>query len=229
MKEWPEEALLRQEREVEDLLETVPAEVIGSRICRARKRQGLSIRDLALRANVNKNSIVRLENGGKPQALTLLKVCAALGYHVATIAHPATDGEEVVSVHHRSDDLWYDMLDFSAGPIAERPLSMAERATLGLPSPILMLKNRLETGQILTRVIELYAPSPARSHLGEEMVYVLSGVAEITVGNQAVRLEVGESATFWSSEEHVYAPAEGSPLPVQLLSVTVHTANSKAD
>lgn len=220
--------LLRQEREVEELLATVASEVIGSRLCRARKRQGLSVRDLAARANVNKNSVVRLENGGMPQPLTLLKICAALGLHVATIAQPAQEDGELVSVHRHEDDRWYDMLDFAAGPLAERPLTEKERRELGLATPILMLKNRLETGQILTRVIELYEASPARSHLGEEMVYVLSGRATITIGRQVVHLDCGESATFWSSEEHIYAPAEGSVLPVRLLSATVHTANSKS-
>lgn len=91
-----------------------------------------------------------------------------------------------------------------------------------MPSAILMMTNRLEKGQILTRVIELYEPTPARSHLGEEMVYVLEGSIRLSVGSEAVVLECGESATFWSSEQHIYAPAAGSALPARVLSVTVH-------
>lgn len=215
-------SVLRQEEEVVELLKTVPSEVVGDRLSRARRRQGLSIRDLADRANVNKNSVVRLEKGGMPQPLTVVKICEALGLHVATIAHPASDEVEFLSIHRREDDRWFDLTDFAAGPLAEGPLEPKARAELGVPAQILMQTNRLEKGQLLTRIIEVYDASPARSHLGEEMVYVLEGRIRLTVGSETVDLEVGESATFWSSEQHVYAPAPDSPIPARLLSVTIH-------
>ena len=219
--------VLGQEDEVGELLRTVPPGVVGARLSRARKRQGLSIRDLADRAHVNKNSVVRLEKGGTPQAMTVVKICEALGLHVATIAHPSPDEGEILSVHRGEDDRWYDLMDFGAGPVADRSLTLAERKQLNLPAPILMMRNHLEKGQILTRVIELYDATPARSHLGEEMVYVLEGRVSLSVGSESVTLEQGESATFWSSEQHIYAPAEGSALPARVLSVTVHARNEQ--
>jgi quercetin dioxygenase-like cupin family protein len=51
------------------------------------------------------------------------------------------------------------------------------------------------------------------------MVYVLKGTARIKVGEEVFNLEEGESATFWSSEAHSYAPAEGAKLPVRVLSI----------
>jgi transcriptional regulator with XRE-family HTH domain len=217
--------LLRQEKDAEELVRSVSSEVLGARLARARQRQGLSIRELATAAGVNKNSVVRVEKGGVPQPLTVLKLCAAMNIHLASLAEPEKGENEVVAVHRREDDRWHDITKFGAGPVEDRPLSAEERAELarqGIQSPMLILKNRLELGQILPNVIELYGPSPTRSHPGEEMVYVLKGAATITVGNRQFDLAEGEAATFYCSEEHTYAPAKGAELPVRLLSVTVH-------
>lgn len=209
---------------MEALLRSVPPEVVGARLRRARTRMGLSIRDLAARANVSKNSVVRLEAGGMPQAMTVVKLCAALGVHVASIAKPTADEGQIVAIHRREDDRWYDLTDFAAGPIASHPLTEKERGAhvgRGVKVPLLILTSRLETGRLLPTVIELYRESERRSHSGEEMVYVLKGKAQIVVGPETFTLEEGESATFWSAEEHSYAPAEGAELPVRVLSVRI--------
>jgi transcriptional regulator with XRE-family HTH domain len=219
------EELLRQARDVEELLRSVPVEIVGARLHRARQRLGLSIRELAAAASLNKNSIVHLEKGGVPQPMTVLKVCAALGIHVASLVKPSPTEAEIVAIHRRSDDRWYDMTNLGAGPVADHPLSEEERRNLaegGVATPMLMLKNRLETGQMMPDVLELYKESETRSHVGEEMIYVLQGRAAVTVGSQSFELDEGECATFWSAEEHRYAPANGSKLPVRLLSITIH-------
>jgi transcriptional regulator with XRE-family HTH domain len=223
--------LLRQQRNIEELLKSVAPEVIGPRLGRIRQRLGMSVRDLAAAAGVNKNSVIRLEKGGAPLPLTVLKICAAMGVHVATIANPEHSDGEIVAIHRSQDDRWYDLADLSSGPVADRPLEESERRKLaeaGLESPMLMLKGRLETGQLIPNVIELYGQSERRSHMGEEMVYVLKGTARITVGPQSFDLAEGECATFWSSEEHFYAPAEGADLPVRVLSVTNHRGPARS-
>jgi quercetin dioxygenase-like cupin family protein/DNA-binding XRE family transcriptional regulator len=184
---------------------------------------GLSIRDLAATAEVSKNSVVRVEQGGTPQPTTILKLCAALGIHVASLAKPPSDAHSM-AIHRHEDDRWYDLTDFGAGPLADRPLSSEERREFvgaGAQVPLLILKNRLETGRLLPTVIELYQESERRSHPGEEMAYVLEGTARILVGDEEVVLQAGECVTFWSAEEHAYAPAGGSPLPVRVLSIRI--------
>lgn len=216
--------MLRQEREVAELLRSVSSEIVGARLRRARQRMGLSIRDLAASANVSKNSVVRLEQGGSPHSMTVVKLCAAMGIHVASIAKPAADEGQIVAIHRKEDDRWFDLTDFAAGPLAEGPLSESERkdrVRRGVKVPLLILKNRLETGRLLPTVIELYQASERRSHSGEEMVYVLKGTARISVGSESFDLGEGETATFWSAEEHAYAPAEGTKLPVRVLSVRI--------
>ncbi|MGV3613974.1 MAG: helix-turn-helix domain-containing protein [Fimbriimonas sp.] len=218
LREWKE-----REEETQRLLAQVPAAVIGARLRRARQRMGLSIRDLAATAAVSKNSVVRLEGGGTPHPTTVLKLCAALGVHVASLAKPPSDAQ-TMAVHRHEDDRWYDLTDFGAGPLADRPLDAEERrgfVDAGARVPLLILKSRLETGRLLPTVIELYQESERRSHAGEEMAYVLSGTARILIGAEEVTLREGECVTFWSAEEHAYAPAEGSPLPVRVLSIRI--------
>jgi transcriptional regulator with XRE-family HTH domain len=214
---------LKREAEAQELLRQVPPSVVGARLRRARLRMGLSIRDLAAQAGVSKNSVVRVEQGGVPNVMTVLKLCAAMGIHVASLAKPTSESQ-IIAVHRTEDDRWYDLTDFGAGPLGgeDRPLSERERRDFvdnGAQVPLLILKSRLDTGRLLPTVIELYNESERRSHPGEEMVYVLKGTAKIMVGSETLTLTEGESATFWSSEEHAYAPAEGSELPVRVLSV----------
>jgi transcriptional regulator with XRE-family HTH domain len=212
--------ILEQEREAARLLSGVSPEVLGERIRRARLRQGRSIRDLAAAAGLSKTSIVRLEQGGSAYPLTVVKLCAALGLHLASIVADRHDAT-TVAVHRHTGDRWFDLTDFGAGPLGT--LSEPERAALVNENPtvvpLLILASRLAEGRLLSTVIEVYSPSEPRSHPGEEFVFVLSGTAKIRVGQQDYELGEGESIVFRSIEPHAYAPAETSKLPVRLLSV----------
>jgi quercetin dioxygenase-like cupin family protein len=87
---------------------------------------------------------------------------------------------------------------------------------------VCMLQSRLEHGRVLPSVLDISGPSQLRSHPGEEFVYVLEGTATIRVGDVEHTLDAGESMAFWGSEPHRYGVAEGSPLPVRLLSLRVN-------
>ena len=209
-----ENPLRSQERAIERLLSELPSGVVGARLQRARSAQNLSVRDLAESAGLSKNSIVRLEKGEEVRAITILKVCTALGLHVERLAEP--DVEESVAIHRPTDDRWFDLGDFGGGVLGglERPLTPEERAEFarnGVPIPLLMLKSRLPQGKILPTILELHQESIPRSHPGEEFIYVLEGIARITVGESSYTLSRGESMDFWASEPHSYANAGDSP------------------
>ncbi len=208
-------ALIERQSNVAKLIRSVGPEVLGNRLRRIRNRQGISIRDVAAQAGVSKNSIVRLEQGRGTQAMTVLRICTVLGIHVEKLA----DGEEMTTgiAHREEDDAWYDMVDFGAGPLQGDRRKAAEHGVV----PLNILKSRLPNGRVLPTIVEVYGPSPTRSHAGEEFAYVLEGEAVITVGQDKFHLKQGESVTFWSAELHTYAPSPGSPLPVRILSVRV--------
>ncbi len=214
----------QQEQEAARVMESLSPEALGDRLRRARTRQGRSIRDLADAAGLSKSSIVRLEQGGGTYPMTVVKVCAALGLHVARLRDSENAGDDRFAVHRLTDDRWYDLVDFGAGPLGgvDRPLSAEERATFaanGATMPIVVLGSRLADGQLLSNVGEVYAKSETREHPGEEFVYVLNGTLRITIGGTAIDLAAGESLVFRSAEPHTYEPAEGSTLPVRLLMV----------
>jgi transcriptional regulator with XRE-family HTH domain len=214
----------QQEQEASRVMDSLSPEALGDRLRRARMRQGRSIRDLADAAGLSKSSIVRLEQGGGTYPMTVVKVCAALGLHVARLRDSESAGDDRLAVHRLGDDRWYDLVDFGSGPIGgvDRPLTDDERAEYarqGITVPIVVLGSRLSDGQLLSNIVEVYGTSVTREHPGEEFVYVLDGTACITVGGTGVVLNTGESMVFRSAEAHTYAPADGSILPVRLLMV----------
>ncbi|MBL0172862.1 MAG: cupin domain-containing protein [Gemmatimonadaceae bacterium] len=217
-------SIRQQELEAARVMESLSSEALGDRLRRARMRQGRSIRELADAAGLSKSSIVRLEQGGGTYPMTIVKVAAALGLHVARLRDPDSAGDDRLAVHRLDDDRWYDLTDFGAGPLGgvDRPLTPDERAELarqGVAVPIVVLASRLSDGQLMSNVVEVYAPSETRAHPGEEFVYVLDGAATITVGSTVITLARGESLVFRSAEPHTYAPLEGSVLPARLLMV----------
>lgn len=209
---------------LEGLLERVDPDVLGHRLRRFRTQQGLSIREVADRARVSKNSIVRLERGGGTLPITILKVCSVLGVHAERLAGPGAPDLVLAAVHRTADDRWYDAGDMGSAPLAggDRPLDIEERRAAveaGASTPVNLLRSRLPGGRALPSVLELWKPSPERSHVGEELVYVLEGRAAITVGGTRHELGPGESIVFWSAEPHSYAPADPERIPARILSV----------
>ena len=216
--------------EAKKLLESVSANIIGQRLRRARLRQGLSIRDLATKAEVSKTSVVRIEQGEPAHATTVTKICGALGLHLAGLAAPDPD-ESITALHKSEDDRWFDMTDFGAGPIGDHvtPQDRAQAALNGMDVGLLFLKNRLKGGMILPALLEIYGESESRSHAGEEMVYVINGELKIKVGPEEHILKSGECITFWSAEEHSYRPADPNQVPVTALSIRIDYARTTDD
>lgn len=218
--------LIQRLNRIRALLDSVGPEVLGHRIRRLRDRQGLSIREVADRAQVSKNSIVRLEQGGGTQPITLLRVCSVLGLHVERLAEPTGEDMRLAATHRAADDRWFDAGDMGSAPLleADRPLTAAERKGAvrgGVKTPVNMLQCRLPGGCFLPSVLEVFEETAPRSHVGEELAYVLEGQAVITVGGEAHVLSQGEAITFWSAEPHTYAPADSDEVPVRILSVRI--------
>ena len=178
---------------------------LGARIQRHRLRRHLSVRDLAERAGVNKNTVVRLEKGLTPSYSTLNRICDALGVHIAQLTRPDVQGDEIVSLHTRSD---------------EAPMQLASDERMLLRS----MGCRLSGGRLNSALMELFGESEPTTHPGEEHVFCLRGSARLTVAGRAYTLEEGDAAVFWSTERHSYAPAPETSeesLPVLLLLVWI--------
>jgi transcriptional regulator with XRE-family HTH domain len=200
--------------------------LIGNRLKRTRAQQGLSIRQVAERAGVSKTTVVQVESGKTSRRASYVKVAEIYGLHVERLAMAAEPRQDSYAVHRASDEVWFNLAAFDAGPLsqeAQNSEKVRRELAQGDPdlAPLSILSSRLEQGRIKPTILELYGQSPARSHQGEEFVFVLSGDALVTVGDSELKLSAGESVTFWSAEAHAYAPQPGSALPVRILSVRV--------
>lgn len=201
---------------------TPSPQTIGNRIQRIRQRQGLSVRDLAERSTVNKNTILRLERGLTPSYATLTRVCEALGIHVARLTDPAPDEEEVIALHMRADEA---RLPHRAPDATVRRQDADTRQILASDEKVFLslLNCRLPGGTLNSAILELFGETETVTHPGEELVFCLRGVAMINVAGRQHVLHEGDAAAFWCSERHSYGPAEeaaeAGALPVLLLSV----------
>lgn len=197
--------------------------MVGDRLRRTRLQQRLSIRQIAALAGISKTSVVQIESGRSSRRSTYLKVAEVLGLHLDRLMLPKGPEDLPYRIHRHADDDWFDLANFDEGRLTDGATQPA-RAKLAKEKgvvPLDILACRLENGRIKPTILELYGPSPARSHAGEEHVFVLAGRARVGIGTSEITLEEGESVTFWSAEPHSYAPEPGSSLPVRLLSVRV--------
>lgn len=186
-------------------------QTLGARIQRIRQRQNFSVRDLADKAGVNKNTILRLEKGLTPSYATLNRVCEALGVHVAQLTQPEPEEDQTIALHARAAE-------------GREPLAADESVLLSA------LKCRLPGGRINSAIMELYGESESITHPGEELVFCLRGCAKISVAGRTYLLNEGDAATFWSAERHSYAPADDSTedqLPVIILMVWVDSRENE--
>ena len=116
-------------------LMTPSPQTIGDRIQRTRLRQDLSVRDLAERAGVNKNTILRLEKGFTPSYSTLNRVCTALGIHVAQLTEPEPDEGETIALHSRGEEVRqpFSLLRISNGSLEQTATVLYQEAAQRQP------------------------------------------------------------------------------------------------
>lgn len=194
-------------------------ERIGQRVRRLRQHLGLGLRDLAALADVSKNTLLRLEQGQSVHLSTLRRVCRALKIKPGQLVASELESS-VIATHRRSDDQWFDMNCFKhaliSTPLTPADIQNAEHDTNITPFNIIW--SRFSNGRFNPNEIMLFHSTRARSHRGEEFVYVLEGAIDVVLASRTVSLERGESALFYAAEEHYYRPA-GELRPARVLSI----------
>jgi transcriptional regulator with XRE-family HTH domain len=211
-----------------------PAPVtLGNRIQRVRQRLGLSVRDLAERAGVNKDTIVKLERGQTPSYRTLVHVCDALEISVVQLLRPEAEAGEdaVVALHLRQTEqrVPRPLVELDPqSPETVRYREATQRELIAADEKVLLswLSCRLPGGKLNAWLLELRGETDVSTHPGEEFVFCLRGTAQLMVAGRAYILYEGDAATFWCAEPHTYAPSDeamaAGELPVLLLSVWIH-------
>jgi transcriptional regulator with XRE-family HTH domain len=198
--------------------------VLGRRIERARLEQGKSIEDLAKEAQVNKNTIVRLEKGrgSKGTQLPVLnKVCAKLRISLQEIiGEKLREGEDYAVTRHRSERA------STVGTLRVKRVSRQSRERIaGAGIMIGDLNYQLPRGSLRAVVLEIKAPKDRRgelrTHSGEELLFCLTGTVGVVIGGVNVVLNKGDAVFFWGTEPHAYYNADEHKDQAVALSVYV--------
>jgi DNA-binding XRE family transcriptional regulator/mannose-6-phosphate isomerase-like protein (cupin superfamily) len=164
--------------------------VVRTRLRSLRTTLGLSLDELAARANLSASTISRVETGKRTISLDiLLPLAAAL----------QVDLEAILDV--RSDD---DVV------IRPSPSTAGGRTTWMLNRPTgstIAVKMRLEP----TR-----RRAEQRVHPGHDWFFVLEGRVRLSLGDRDISVETGEAAEFATMTPHAFAALDG---PAELIMI----------
>jgi transcriptional regulator with XRE-family HTH domain len=160
---------------------------IGPKLRTLRKQAGLSLQQLAVRADVSAAAIHKIEQSGMvPTITTLLKIAGALGRPVAYFV----DEEETVS------DPTVLVRDGEQRPILTSHTGIDLAGISGTYGRFLL------AGARATVVPGASSGDQWLEHPGEELVYLLEGQLEFVVNDQTYRLHPGDSLHFRTVQRH---------------------------
>lgn len=195
------------ERYLKQLLQSMPAEELGSLLKTHRLHAGLTIRELAERAMLSKTSIVAIERGKGCRPVTLEKVCRALRLHVERITSPVSNNGG--PVQGEADSKWYALDRLVSGAVAEGRLSQEDRQNLlesGTKNPMLMFGNVPAGTGFIAGIVEFNHATEPRSHPGAEFGYVLEGNLILRIEDEEHRVDAGNSFFVADQAVHSYSP-----------------------
>jgi transcriptional regulator with XRE-family HTH domain len=162
---------------------------IGPKLRTLRKQAGLSLQQLAVRADVSAAAIHKIEQSGMvPTITTLLKVAGALGRPVSYFV----DEEQVPS----SPTVFIKDGD-------QRPLLTSHTGIdlAGISGPY---GRFYLAGARATVVAGASSGDKPLEHPGEELVHLLSGSLEFTVADEVYALSPGDSLHFRTVQPHAW-------------------------
>lgn len=189
-----------------DDLEDALNSVMAQRVREHRIQQGLSIAALAGMSGLSKGMLSKVENArASPSLATLARLSAALHVPVTSFFRGLDEERDVLfvkagqglDIHHPGSQAGhrYQLLGSMRGP-----------------------HQRMEP--ILGTLMERSEVFPLYQHPGTELIYVLSGTMEYTVGRSTYLMEPGDALQF--NGEVTHGPQQLLTLPVQLLSIKAH-------
>jgi len=176
-------------------METVDlASVIGSRVRVGRTERGWTLDELAERSGVSRRMVVNVEQGAaNPSIATLLRLSHALGIGLPALVDVERPGALQVIGAGQAPVLW-------RGPSGGQGVLVAGTDP---PDVVELWDWTLEPGE--AHRTEAHAAGT------RELLLVLSGQVELTVGQQTQLLTPGDSAQFAGDVAHGYANRVGSP------------------
>lgn len=166
---------------------------IGNKIKELRIMKGLTQEELADRSELSKGFISQVErNLTSPSIATLVDILQCLGTDLKDFFSDSVDNQVVFN---KND--YFVKTDAELNNVIEWIIPNAQK---NIMEPIMLTLN--ENGSTY----------PDNPHEGEEFGYVLSGTAEIHVGNKVYKVKKGESFYFIPQYKHYITSKNGAKL-----------------
>lgn len=162
--------------------------MLGIRVRHARQVAGLTLTQVAQKAQCSESLVSKVENGQATPSLAMLhRIAVALATNIATLTSEEAPAE---------------------GPV----LRHDERAVVivagGISLERIVLPKR---GGMLQANIHIVQPGAGSDgpivHVGEEVGYVLEGTLELALGDERYLIRAGDAFTFSSQVPHGYRNA----------------------
>jgi transcriptional regulator with XRE-family HTH domain len=210
------------------------AALAGPRVRQLREARKLSLRELASRVQVSKNTLLRLEQGEPIAEPLFIRICNALQTVPPNLLLSEADWQLPYRAHRSDDASWLIAFRREKAPsVVQDFMPVAgedERMRLGNLAFVTGFFQahdcKIRDGKLQAAVLELYGDQERAGfrHSGEEFVYCLQGRLKLTINSETIILNAGDSATFRSGYRHRYEsdlPLKPGIEPTRMLMVWI--------
>lgn len=171
-------------------------EEIGNRVRKLRKEKGLTLEELSNLTGFDVDFLTRIESHeAQPQLGTVIKLSKALDNAFGRLISGV--GDKLYSVTRKADR---KVVSRSTGQQGKQQLY-----TYKSLAPEVKGRHM----EALVVQLEENPTSELSVHDGEEFIFVLDGVAALTIGEDAFDLEAGDSVYYLSTTPHLIAAKSG--------------------
>jgi transcriptional regulator with XRE-family HTH domain len=173
-------------------------ELIGARVREHRTGRGWTLDELARRSGVSRRQLSNIERGdGNPSIATLLRLSDALGIGLPVLVDVERPTASTITPAGQAPVLW-------TGPHGGQASLVAGT---GPPDVVELWDWTLHAGE--------HHRSEAHSPGTRELLLVLEGRIDLTVGDHTDRLDTGDAATFAGDIPHGYATPTDATIPAR--------------
>lgn len=161
---------------------------LGERVKELRAERKLSLRELARRAGVSATMISEIERGKKTPTITLLSAIATALVVPTSYLFEREEPIEGISVLRRTEHIAVNIAPGYVNVVLGHPIKGSNLHFV-----------RLELGKNAGNAVT--SPHPAGAI---ERAHVAQGSVELSVGDESVRLDAGDSCCFAGDRPHEY-------------------------
>ncbi len=174
------------------------SESIGARVRQRRTERGWTLDDLAGRSRVSRRQLINIEHGdGNPSIATLLRLSDALGIGLPALVEVERRNVSVITRSGQAPVPW-------TGEHGGRAALVAGTQP---PDVVELWDWTMHPGE--------HHHSDAHTPGTSELLLVLEGQLDLTVGDHTDRLATGDAATFRGDIPHGYAIPPHATRPVR--------------